>query len=63
MTGALPASVLLHVDYDGGAAAKNSRQLALCELWSEPQMQAFVKPALEVLNGIRRILRLYPAPM
>ncbi len=49
---ALPTDCLLHVSYDGVAGAKNCRNLALSQLWEEPQMKAFLKPAMEMLDAM-----------
>ncbi|HGY91639.1 MAG TPA: hypothetical protein ENK43_10760 [Planctomycetes bacterium] len=49
---ALPTDCLLHVSYDGVAGAKNCRNLALSQLWEEPQMKAFLQPAMEMLDAM-----------
>ncbi len=49
---ALPSDCLLHLSYDGVAGAKNCRNLALSQLWEEPQMKVFLAPVMEMLDAM-----------
>ena len=46
----LPEDTLIHLVIDGAACAKNGGELDLCRLGEEPEVRAFLKPLLEMLD-------------
>ena len=46
----LPADTLLHIELDGGPAAKHARELGLSQLLRHPDMKAFLAPMWEMVE-------------